>query len=88
MLIKQNVEKSVNIKIECLELNFEKQYKEWRAAGFKDDRLLFCNIYDLLMEATEAMRSVDNNYVWCAFNHEFEKDLNTLISIKGRFNTK
>lgn len=85
MLIKQDVEKSANIKIECLKLNFEKQYKEWRTAGFKDDRWLFCNIYDLLMEATEAMRSVNSNYVWCAFNHEFSKDYDTLVAIKNRF---
>ena len=85
MSIKQDAEKRVNNKIECLKLNFEKQYRAWKQQGVTDDRSLFCNVYDLLMEATEAMRSVDNSYVWCAFNHEFNKDYGTLKEIKDRF---
>lgn len=85
MQTRQDVEKRVNLKIKCLKVNFEKNYLTWKTNTVADDRVLFCRIYEILIEATEAMREVDNSYIWLCFNREFEKYYKKLERIKRYF---
>lgn len=50
-----------------------------------DDRLVFCNIYRLMIEALESLPDDPNNYVCVALNKKMEKDCSTLTSIARLF---
>ena len=75
--------KSVEIKRNLLKLSFGDNRKEWE--GLTDDRCIFCNIYDMLIESLEEMENVESNFVWCAFNEKFNEEFKTLKKIKQRF---
>lgn len=77
---------SADLKRRYLKHNYEKCRKEYE--GFNDDRRVFCNIYDILIEALNVMEKVDNNFIWVAFNNECEKDVETLNRIKDYFDSK
>lgn len=79
----RNSVKSAETKKELLKLEFGKERKAWD--GEKDDRGVFCNIYDMLMEALDDMKSVENSFIWVAFNNKFREEEKTLKEIKKRF---
>lgn len=78
--------KSSKIKKRYLKLSFGKEREEYK--NQTDDRGLFCNTYDILMEACEAMSNVENNTIWVAFNRYFRQEVETLEEIKQRFQSK
>jgi len=51
----------------------------------QDDRMLFCNIFDKLREAVDAMESVHNNTMWVAFNRLYSEDMARMDDIVHRF---
>lgn len=75
--------KSADIKRQHLSFQFGKLRNQFEC--FNDDRKVFCNIYDMLMEAIDAMAIVENNLIWVAFNNEYRKEYSTLQSIADRF---
>lgn len=52
---------------------------------YTDDRRLFQNMYENLVEAVYFMGGVENNFVWVAFNEQFNKDLEQMDEIITRF---
>ena len=48
---------------------------------FYDDRGVFCNIYRMMQEAMEAMKSVENNSICVAFNRYYDGEHETLERI-------
>lgn len=75
--------KRVGIKRGRLKLSFEKERNEYEK--YTDDRRVFCNIYDMIMESLDVMETVDNDYIWCAFYEKYNEDFATLKEIKERF---
>ena len=55
---------------------------------FHDDRGVFCNIYRMMMEAMEAMKSVENNSICVAFNRYYDGERKTLEEIYQVFADK
>lgn len=76
-------EKSAELKRNILRLNFGKMRKQFDC--FDDDRKVFCNTYDMLMEAINAMETIENNLIWIAFNNQYHKEYSELQSIADRF---
>ncbi|MCC8163488.1 MAG: hypothetical protein LIO86_10110 [Lachnospiraceae bacterium] len=76
--------KKVQIKRDCLELNYGVQYRRWKGVHC-DDRQLFCNVYEMLAEALDAMEGVDNTLIWIGFNTQYEKEMKILADIQERF---
>lgn len=74
---------SSTLKKRYLKLLFGKEREEYK--NQKDDRGLFCNTYDILMEACNAMSNVENNTIWVAFNRYFNEEVEALEEIKERF---
>lgn len=72
---------------DLLKLRFQKQYEEWKKGWFCDDRLVFCNVYEILLEALDAMEKVDNSFVWVAFVRRFNEETQKLAEIKETFKT-
>ena len=66
---------------------FNSIYGEYRKAyeGQHDDRGLYCNMFDIMTEALEAMRKVKNNTIWVAFNHHFREEQKTMCEIVKHF---
>ncbi len=62
---------------------FIKEFKQHH-----DDRILVPNMLDQLLEACEAMQSVDNTFVRVAFNHAFTEQNETMEEIVTRFTGK
>lgn len=62
-------------------------YGEYRKAyeGQHDDRGLYCNMFDILAEALESMRKVNNNTIWVAFNKYFREEQLTMCEIVKHF---
>lgn len=85
--MKKEIIAKVNLGKEVLEFTYGNAYSEWNGK-YHDDRLLFCNIYRILLEAYDAMATVENNYIWCAFNHKMEADEKYLKRILKNFNHK
>lgn len=70
-----------------LEVRFGKQREAWSEVH-RDDRAVFCSIYDMLMDACEIMKDIENVTICVAFNAKFREDEATLKRIaevfKGR----
>lgn len=79
----EKTKKDVNNYRDYLRLSFGKQYKIWLKCA--DDRKLFCNIYETLMESLDEMENVSNNLVWVAYHEKFREEYQMLKNIKERF---
>lgn len=77
---------AMDTKIKLLNLLYGKYRKAWEDTG--DDRKVFCNIYDMLIEACECMKSVRNNLIYVAFNRQFKDEEKMLKEILHRFTGK
>lgn len=72
-----------NPHIEYLKVMFGKERKQWE--GAKDDRGIFCVIYDELLEAYEIAEAINNNMICCALNEYRKKEIATMQEIKDYF---
>lgn len=82
----QRANESATNKISLLRVKYKKYRAEWENQD--DDRRVFCNIYDMLIEACEDMKHVTNNFIWIAFNRRYNEELQTLDEILARFISK
>lgn len=79
--------KGAELKIRLLTANYSdyaKKYVEWKDK-YHDDRRLYQNMYEYIIETLEVMGEIENNYIWAAFNEKFHKDLETMDKIIERF---
>ena len=82
-----DMNRDAETKIKLLTANYSdyaKKYVEWKDK-YHDDRRLYQNMYESMIESLKIMGEIENNYIWVAFNHEFRKDLETMNSIIKRF---
>jgi hypothetical protein len=68
------------LKQEVLKNKYSKWYDAWNDEHH-DDRAVYCAIYEQLMEACEAMKSVENNSICVAFNRYCNEEKETLDRI-------
>lgn len=79
--------KSAQTKIELLTskyCGYAKKYVEWKDKHF-DDRRLYQNIYESLLEALKEMGKIENSTIWVAFNEQFDKELKQMNKIIAKF---
>ena len=53
--------------------------------GFTDDRRLYCNTYNMLIEAIESLQDDPNVVVRCAMNNYINDELQMMARIKEHF---
>ena len=72
--------------IAFLKFRYEAKAAEWTKAEFlHDDRLVFVNVYRLMIEALSSLPENPNNYVCVAMNAKMEKDRQMLDKILDVF---
>lgn len=54
----------------------------------KDDRRVYFNIYNMIIEALNDLPDEPNNYICVAMNHNIDEDLKTLDRIRLHFDNK
>lgn len=54
-------------------------------ADYTDDRMVFVNVLDMMLEACKAMESMENTLVCVAFNNECSKQCEMLDRIVKHF---
>lgn len=79
--------KSAELKLQLLTSKYSQYNRFYQQIKDKytDDRRLFQNMYEKLLEAVYFMGGVENNFVWVAFNEQFNKDLKQMDEIIARF---
>lgn len=80
---RQKSKRMARIRIKVLKNKYLSFREKWDNES--DDRGLFCNMFDRLLEAEESMIGVKNNSVWCAWAHAAEEDEKTLDEIVSFF---
>ena len=63
---------------------YESNYLEWKDK-YPDERLEYCNTYEMIMGALEAIKNINNNLVWHGFDRIFYEVIEMLDVIKERF---
>lgn len=76
--------KSTQTQIELLNAKFGKFYNEVKD-NYSDDRRLFQNIFEQLLEALEVMKTIENITIRVAFNAKFNEEMETLERIMNKF---
>lgn len=56
-----------------------------KCADCTDDRKLFVNVLNIMLESCKTMESMDNNFVCVAFNNECKKQCEMLDRIVKHF---
>lgn len=74
------------LKASLLKKKYEPFVEEFKQ--HHDDRILVPNMLDQLLEACEAMQSMENNFVCVAFNNAFSEQNETMEEIVTRFTGK
>lgn len=54
----------------------------------KDDRRVYFNIYNMIIEALNDLPDEPNNYICVAMNHQIDEDLKILDRIRLHFDNK
>lgn len=75
-------------KIDYLQMLYGRLIKKYSLNEYRDDRKLFCNIYNMIVEAVNSLPDEPNNYVCVAMNKHINEDLEVLDRIKENFNLK
>ena len=70
--------------LKYLKMRYGEKAEQWKDIT-TDDRLIYCNIYHMMIEALESLPDEPNNYVCVALNKKMERDCSTLESIKTVF---
>lgn len=68
-----------------LKRKYGKRFEEWKDAGHRDDRIVYCNIYRLQLEALESLPADPLNYICVAMNDHMKRDRATMDSILETF---
>lgn len=72
-------------RIENLEYFYGKAYEQFKSEDPHDDRRVYINTYEMIMEAVKSLKNEPNNYVAVAMNKAIAKDLTMLEDIGKRF---
>lgn len=75
---------SYKVKKEFMKHIYESNYIEWKDK-YHDERLEYCNTYEMIMGALEAIKNINNNLVWHGFDRIFYEVIEMLDVIKERF---
>jgi hypothetical protein len=84
--MKQEIKQQVERKIKYFKLVTEKYYDKW--VNETDDRKLFCNQYELIIEALEDLKNVNSILLLSSFNIEFSERLKEMEQIIKRFESR
>lgn len=76
--------KSAQTKMDLVQFKFSKFYEEVKN-NYSDDRRVFQNIYEMLIEAIVVMGAIDNTLIQTAFNAKFNEEIETLERIMNKF---
>lgn len=81
--IKTNIDK-VNNKRSWLRFTYGDYVRQWEGI-FNDDRQLFCNMYNQILDAIDDLEFCKNPIMFCAFNDYVKKDYEVMNRIIERF---
>lgn len=56
--------------------------------GYGDDRQVFVNLYNMIIEAIESLPDEPNNYICCAVNHSIHDDCKIMDRISNYFENR
>ena len=72
-------------RIYYLERRYGDKYNEWKDKDYTDDRIIYCNIYRLQLEALQSLPADPLNYICVAMNHHMQEDRETMNAIREVF---
>ena len=72
-------------KLEHIEYFYGKAYEQFKAEDAHDDRRVYINVYEMIIEAVKSLEDEPNNYVCVAMNDYIKHDLEILRRIGKRF---
>ena len=74
-------------KAQLLFMVFGDNYSEFKTGGYKDDRIVFCNIFEAIIKMLSTADKVygENTTLDVAINRQYREDYNELEEIKNRF---
>lgn len=82
----KNTKSWKTLHLDHLKFKYAAKAAEWTAAEYlHDDRLVFVNVYRLMIEALESLPDEPNNYICVAMNAKMEKDRQMLDEILDVF---
>lgn len=73
--------------IQYMKTRYGKKAEAWKDIT-TDDRLVYCNMYHMIIEALESLPDEPNNYICVALNKKMEKDCSILTSIMNLFHDR
>lgn len=73
-------------KIEFVKHFYGDKVEAWKDEH--DDRRLYVNIYNMIIEALETLPEEPNNYICVAINREIAKDRETMDEIREHFKNR
>ena len=85
MAWKKKQQESMDLSIEVTEIKFKEYYDEWNVEDVKDDRYVFCRMYESRVKAYEDMKKVNNLTIQVALAKYLEKEYETMRDIVGYF---
>ena len=88
MAWKKQQEQGMELKIWVFKRNFEEYFVEWNTTDIRDDRRLFCNMYNIGLEEFENMKKVKSTFINVAFNEKMQEKIETMESIVEFFNSR
>lgn len=87
MAWKKQQEESMELQIWVFKDNFEQYFVEWNTTDIRDDRSLFCNMYNIGLEEFENMKKVKSIFINVAFNEKMQENIDIMESIVECFNS-
>ena len=85
MAWKKKQQEHMDLSIEVTEIKFKEYYDEWNVEDVKDDRYVFCRMYEQRVKAYEDMKKVNNLTIQVALQKYLEKEYETMRGIVGYF---
>lgn len=72
-------------RIYYLERRYGDKYNEWKDKDYHDDRIIYCNIYRLQLEALQSLPADPLNYICVAMNEHMKRDRESMNRIIEEF---
>ena len=73
-------------KLSYLEFFYGSEYKSWKDLDTHDDRRLYCNTYEQIIDAINSLDDDPHNFVCVAMNKYIEEQENMMDRIIANFN--
>lgn len=70
--------------IQHLKHRYQRKAEQWKDIT-TDDRLVYCNLYRMILRALDSLPDTPDNYVCVAMNSKMEEDRQTLDEIAAVF---